>query len=66
LWLGAYEGVERLWLRWRDKEGNWIPMPEEREEQERIQKEAALQRADLLAAKLRELGIDPNEIIGKK
>jgi hypothetical protein len=38
----------------------------QRTDQERKEKEAALQRADLLAAKLRELGIDPSEIIGKK
>jgi non-ribosomal peptide synthetase component E (peptide arylation enzyme) len=33
--------------------------------QEREGKEVS-QRADLLAAKLRELGIDPSDIIGKK
>ncbi len=86
LWFGSYYGIERLWLRWRDKDGNWIPTLEEKAEQEshradqeRMQKEAALklaeqqteraekeaQRADLLAAKLRELGINPNEITGK-
>jgi Uma2 family endonuclease len=87
MWSGYYRKMERLWLRWRDKDGNWIPTLEERAEQERMQKEVALQvaeqqsqlaqqqsqRADqereekqLLAAKLRELGIDPSDIIGKK
>jgi hypothetical protein len=115
LWFGIYYRIERLWLRWKDKDGNWIPTLEERAEQERMQKQAALQvaeqermqkeqermqkeaalqvaeqqsqlaqqqsqRADqeriekekereekqLLAAKLRELGIDPSDIIGKK
>jgi Uma2 family endonuclease len=79
-WEGYYDKIERLWLRWRDKDGNWIPTLEERAdresqraEQERMQKETALQVAEqereekeLLAAKLRELGIDPSEIIGKK
>jgi Uma2 family endonuclease len=51
VWNGIYEGVEGQWLRWYDAAGNWVPS-----KQERILK--AEQRADLLAAKLRELGID--------
>ncbi|MBD2453195.1 Uma2 family endonuclease [Nostoc sp. FACHB-87] len=52
LWQGSYQGIERLWLRWYDADGNWIPTPVEQESQ----------RAERLAAKLRELGIDPNQI----
>jgi Uma2 family endonuclease len=33
LWEGECEGINRLWLRWYDAEGNWIPTPEEREVQ---------------------------------
>jgi hypothetical protein len=51
VWTGAYEDVEGQWLCWYDAAGNWVPS-----KQERILK--AEQRADLLAAKLRELGID--------
>ncbi|MBK1989845.1 Uma2 family endonuclease [Sphaerospermopsis aphanizomenoides BCCUSP55] len=52
LWQGAFEGIERLWLRWYDSSGNWIPTPVEKERQ----------RADKLAAKLRELGINPDDL----
>ncbi len=59
LWLGLWHG-ERLgnqidWLRWWDGAGNLLLWSAEQAEQER-------QRADALAAKLRELGIDPNQI----
>jgi Uma2 family endonuclease len=52
LWQGSYQGIERLWLRWYDAAGNWVPTPLEQERQ----------RAEQLAARLRELGIDPNEV----
>ncbi|MBH8573383.1 Uma2 family endonuclease [Nostocaceae cyanobacterium CENA369] len=51
LWQGYYQGIERLWLRWYDADGNWLPTPVEQESQ----------RAEKLAAKLRELGFDPNQ-----
>ncbi|HEX8998673.1 MAG TPA: Uma2 family endonuclease [Blastocatellia bacterium] len=51
LWQGNYHGQERLWLRWYDAQGNWIPFADERiaqerlrAEQERQQKEAAFLR----------------------
>jgi len=40
-----------LWLRWYDQQQHWIPTPLE---QEKL-------RVDRLAAKLRELGVDPEE-----
>ncbi|HEY9753229.1 MAG TPA: Uma2 family endonuclease [Coleofasciculaceae cyanobacterium] len=57
LWLGIWYG-ERLghqmnWLRWWDAAGNLLLWSAEQAEQER-------QRADALAAKLRELGVDPD------
>lgn len=33
LWQGSYQGVERLWLRWYDAQGNWMPTPAEQEAQ---------------------------------
>jgi len=39
-------------LRWFDGEGNWLLTPAEQQKQ----------RADRLAQKLQELGIDPNSI----
>ncbi|WP_448573601.1 Uma2 family endonuclease [Trichothermofontia sp.] len=73
VWQGAYDGVEGLWLRWYDGEGNWVPTPRERSvmdrlraeqaslraEQERERAEQERERAERLAARLRALGIDP-------
>lgn len=69
LWQGVYQGCDRLWLRWFDQDGNWMPTPTEREkekvEQERLRAEQEKLRADKAEseiAKLRELlvrsGID--------
>ncbi len=55
LWQGTYQGIERPWLRWYDTDGNWIPTAVELLAQEN-------QRAEKLAAKLKELGIDPNQL----
>ncbi|NES46525.1 MAG: Uma2 family endonuclease, partial [Moorea sp. SIO2C4] len=50
LWLGQYRGLNRLWLRWYDQQGNWIPTEAElerlRAEQERQRAELAQQRAE--------------------
>jgi Uma2 family endonuclease len=67
LWQGQYDRIkQQLWLRWRDEHGNWIPTPEEAQQQradaEQQRADAEQQRADRLADRLRELGIDPNEI----
>jgi Uma2 family endonuclease len=75
LWLGMWSG-ERLgqattWLRWWDQQGNLLPWSSEqaqqerqRAEQERQRAEQERQRAEQLAAKLRELGVDPEHISG--
>jgi Uma2 family endonuclease len=52
---GTYRGRTREWLYWYDQHGNRLPTPEEKAEQER-------QRAERLAEKLRELGVDPSEL----
>ncbi|MDJ1169977.1 Uma2 family endonuclease [Roseofilum sp. BLCC_M154] len=62
IWQGRYQNVELPWLRWWDREGNLLPTGEEQAQQERSRAEEAERRATLLAAKLQELGIDPNEI----
>src|SRR5919199_4372247 len=56
LWQGEYRGHHRQWLRWYDAQGIWIPTEAERERQE---KELAQARAQRLAERLREAGIDP-------
>jgi hypothetical protein len=56
LWEGEFEeAVRRLWLRWCDAEGQVILTGAEGQAQER-------QRAERLAAKLRELNIDPDAV----
>lgn len=55
LWNGTFENVEREWLRWCDERGAVLPTGVERAETEK-------QRADRLAAKLRALGIDPDDV----
>lgn len=60
-WQGVYKRVEAVWLRWATLEGELLPTDRELVEQERQQLETERQRADRLAAKLRELGIDPDQ-----
>ena len=48
LWEGEFEGVTCTWLRWHDQKGSVIPTGQE--------------RAAALAAKLRELGVDPDAV----
>lgn len=56
LWLGTWQGtLERetaVWLRFYDSQGNLVLLPEEAERQ----------RAERLAARLRELGEDPEDL----
>jgi hypothetical protein len=46
------------WLRFYDRDGNLIPLPEEAAQQ---QAEAAQHRADRLAERLRALGENPDQ-----
>ncbi|MGD1712653.1 Uma2 family endonuclease [Dapis sp. BLCC M172] len=62
LWQGSYSKIDRLWLRWMTLEGNLIPTPEEEAAVAKQRATNAEQRADRLAAKLRELGIDPDKL----
>ena len=55
LWHGVYESKEDTYLRWRDQDGNLLPTGAERAERE-------AERAEKLAAKLRELGLNPDQI----
>ncbi|NCJ07655.1 hypothetical protein GS597_14280 [Synechococcales cyanobacterium C] len=69
LWQGRYQGVERQWLRWYDRDRQWLLTPTEleaqRAEQEKQRAEQEKQRADLaeqenvqLRSRLRQLGIE--------
>lgn len=55
LWEGEFEGVTTTWLRWCDRNGNILPTGAERAAQAEV-------KAARLAARLRELGIDPDEL----
>jgi hypothetical protein len=59
IWQGIYKNVELPWLRWWDLDGNLLLTGEEQAEQER-------QRADILAAKLRELGVELDNDLDNK
>lgn len=51
LWTGHFEKSQQTWLRWMERDGKLVPTPEEEGE-----------RANRLAAKLKSLGIDPENI----
>jgi Uma2 family endonuclease len=70
-WTGAVDDDTTTWLRFYDRQGNLVPLPEEAQrqradeaqqqaEQERQRANEAQQRAERLAARLRELGEDPD------
>jgi hypothetical protein len=65
LWQGGYQGVERLWLRWYDRDGVWLPTPTDlaaqQAAQEKQRAELASQRVERLAAQLRALGVEPEK-----
>jgi hypothetical protein len=54
--------VEREVLAWYDRENRRYPAPEEIAAIERQQRQLAEQQQEKLAAKLRELGIDPEQL----
>ena len=67
IWSGERLGQTMNWLRWWDNLGNLLLWSSEQAEQERQRADLESQRADLerqraerLAAKLRELGVDPD------
>ena len=73
---GMYLGREREWLYWYDADGRRLPTPEEKAEaaitmarqeeakaeQEKARAEQEKARADKLAAKLKALGVDPDDL----
>jgi Uma2 family endonuclease len=46
VWSGVYQSTEGLWLRWYEAQGSWLPLPEERAEQEYQRAEQERQRAE--------------------
>jgi Uma2 family endonuclease len=62
IWQGRYEEMELPWLRWWDNQGNLLLTGEERSQQLASQLEQEQQRADRLAERLRQMGINPDEV----
>ncbi|MEM6597149.1 MAG: Uma2 family endonuclease [Cyanobacteria bacterium P01_C01_bin.69] len=63
LWEGQYEEkVTRQWLRWCDRQGQVLPTGAEGKAIERQRADDEQKRADRLAAKLRELGVEPGDL----
>ena len=69
LWQGRFQGATGAWLRWYNANGDWVStlaelaeQESQRAEQESQRAEQEKQRADKLAARLRELGIDPEDL----
>lgn len=61
-WPGVYREVEAVWLRWATLTGEILPTGWERAAQEAQRAEREHHRAELLAAKLKELGVDPDAL----
>jgi Uma2 family endonuclease len=59
VWQGSFEGVTGSWLRWCDRSGTWFLTDTEAE---RLAKEEAQLKAERLAQRLRELGVDPEDL----
>jgi Uma2 family endonuclease len=55
IWQGMYMNQTLPWLRWWDSVGNLLLTGDERAEREK-------ERGDRLAARLREMGVDPEEV----
>jgi Uma2 family endonuclease len=55
LWAGNFQETQGLWLRWHDTQNNWIATTAEKLEHES-------ERSERLAARLRALGIDPDQV----
>ncbi|HSK73802.1 MAG TPA: Uma2 family endonuclease [Pyrinomonadaceae bacterium] len=62
LWEGKFEDTESKWLRWVDKNGDLLPTADEKAAIAEDKVRQAEIRAQLLAEKLRELGVDPDQI----
>lgn len=59
---GTYQGIKREWLYWYDEQGQRLLTPEERIQEAEQRRLEAEQRAQILAERLKALGIDPESL----
>ncbi len=62
LWQGSFRDIERLWLRWFTLAGELITEPTKAAIEARQEAEEAKRKAAKLAERLRQLGINPDEL----
>jgi Uma2 family endonuclease len=62
IWQGTYGGCNAPWMRWWDAQGNLLLTGEERAEQEHQRAEQEHQRAERYAERLRQMGINPDDL----
>lgn len=69
IWQGQYGNMELPWLRWWDSKGNLLLSGDERADQEQQRADQEQQRADQeqqraerLAERLRQMGVNPDEV----
>jgi hypothetical protein len=59
---GQYQNMQAPWLRWWDLQGNLLLSSDEKAQQLTFELEQQKQKAALLAEKLRQLGVNPDEV----
>ena len=62
IWQGEYDEVKLPWLRWWDNQGNLLLTGDERSQLLTSQLEEERQRAERLAERLRQMGINPDQV----
>ncbi|HEY9596549.1 MAG TPA: Uma2 family endonuclease [Cyanophyceae cyanobacterium] len=62
IWEGLYQNLELPWLRWWDSDGNLLLTSDERSQILESQLQQERQRAERLAERLRQMGIDPDQV----
>jgi Uma2 family endonuclease len=63
VWQGVFRGIDRLWLRWFTLTGELIPEPTEEVVAAKQEAEKANRKAEQLAERLRQLGVNPDELV---
>jgi hypothetical protein len=62
LWPGRYQNQSQTWLRWWDRSGNLLLIGDERAEQAEAAWEQERLRSQVLAERLRTMGVEPESL----